>query len=70
MKNIEYLYGVKESIWSHLPYLEALRVKVKRANAVISQLNAKSIYNKTNEDSIRIHDCIKAIRFNERLLHE
>lgn len=70
MKKIEYLYGVKVSTWSHLPYKEALRVKIKRANQVIALLNSKSIYVKTNEDSIRVKECIDAIKFNERLLHE
>ncbi len=70
MTQTEYLYGVKKSTWSHLPYLDAIKVKIKRNTSVIKLINTKSIHDTTNEDRLRIKKCLDAISFNEKLLRE
>jgi len=55
MKKIERLYGVKLAIWKCMNYHHALDKPFKEV---------------TNDDTRRINECLRAIKFNEELLNE
>ncbi len=68
MKNSKYLYG-RDTLkgLSNMNYKEAIEAKINLAESVISSL-LKLDYR--NRDMNRVNDCIKAIKFNEKLLEE
>jgi len=68
LKDSKYLYG-RDSLrgLSQKAYKEVLEIKISLAEALISKL-IKEHY--LIRDSIRINDCIRAIKFNEKLLEE
>jgi len=70
MKTISHLYYVKYAYWLDMPYSKALRTKIALSNIVISLIHNKPFKQKTNEDIIRVKDCLDAITFNEKLLKE
>lgn len=70
MTKIEILYGVKKATWNGMNYRLALLCKNECANKVIKSILDKHYTVRTNEDSVRMNDCLKAIKFNEDLLNE
>jgi len=68
MKDSKYLYD-RDSLrgLSRMSYKEALETKISLANQLIKNL-LKEDY--LTRDSVRINDCIRAIKFNERLIKE
>ena len=69
-KDIEYLYYVKKAYWHNMSYRKALHTKIALSNVVISYLQSKHYLVKSNEDTIRINACLRAIKFNEGLIDE
>lgn len=67
IEKIEYLYGVRESIWNCLNYQHALTVKIQLVDALIEKLNNAPMMER---DSKRITACLKARDFNEKLMKE
>lgn len=70
MKKIERLYGVKTAFWNCMNYQHALIVKNECAINVIKSIHAKKFVDVTNDDTYRMNECLRAIRFNEELLSE
>ena len=80
MKRTEYLYGCSPKEWATLPYVEALKVRIKKAKELKSELVEKVFnttipsddneYEKWSSMSTRCNEVQKAIEFNEVLLKE
>ena len=66
-EKIEYLYGVKQASWHNMNYDDALKLKIKLATDLITELLKVNMYER---DRIRINKCSKAIEFNNILLSE
>ncbi len=68
LTEIETLYGVSsKNHWINLTYTKALQKKIDLATQVIRFQFQKHF---TIRDSARVEKCIKAIKFNQKLLYE
>ena len=67
LSNMEWLYGIKQSTWSELSYLDALLVKRNLADNLIKLLFSVHYLHRNN---IRIKDCTKARDLADEMLLE
>jgi hypothetical protein len=67
MKTCYYLYDSDLTELKNMKYIDALKYKIGLARNVIYDLNCAHYMKR---DSIRINDCLSAIKFNETLIKE
>ena len=66
-KSSYYLYDSGLQELKDMKYIEALRHKIFLADKLIHKLQKVDYMSR---DSVRINDCLKAIKFNEDLIEE
>ena len=69
MTKLQYLYGedANAQSWKQLRYIEALELKNKLANAVLTEILAQRYMCR---DEKRLRAVLKAIKFNEERIEE
>lgn len=67
MSEIEYLYGVSKPVWKELSYVEALELKIKLADRILTSIMST---NYQLRDGARGNKLIADIKANRKALDE